>query len=128
MPIPVEVKRGDIYWVEIRKEETKGSEQYKRRPFIIVSRTAINRLLATVIAVPLSTVIDITKPGPPFRVVIPATEISRDISYHSELQTSVAKTDQARVIDKTRLENRMGSLSQTACAAVGLGLSYLLDL
>jgi len=42
----MEIKQGDIYWVEIRQSETIGSEQWKRRPYIIVSRNALNRLKA----------------------------------------------------------------------------------
>jgi len=128
MAIPAEIKQGEIYWVEIRKEETVGAEQYKRRPYIVVSRTAVNKKLSTVMAVPLSTVVDLSRPGPPFRVVIPPQEITKDLSFQGDLKISVAKIDQARVVDKSRLERRMGTLSQTACSAVGLGFSYLLDL
>jgi len=130
MPPPVvDAKQGDIYWVDIPVEHTVGSEQYKRRPYVIVSRTLLNRSSRTVIAVPLSTV-DATTAAkhPPHRILIPAQEINKDIGFGGTVHDSVAKTDQVRVLDKQRLQNKMGTLSATAVAAVGLGLAFLLDL
>jgi mRNA-degrading endonuclease toxin of MazEF toxin-antitoxin module len=40
----------------------------------------------------------------------------------------VAKTDQVRVIDKTRLEQKIGRLSQTAILAVTHGLAFVFDI
>jgi mRNA interferase MazF len=120
-----EIQRGDIFWVTIAPEETKGSEQYGRRPFLVVSRNAVNRALKTVVAVPLSTTTD---NQPAHRILIPINEITRDPSCTSQLQHSVAKTDQVRVIDKSRMEQRIGKLSQTAIIAVGHGLAYVFDI
>lgn len=121
----MEVQQGEIYWVTIRHEETKGSEQFGRRPFLVVSRNAINRAGKTVVAVPLSTTID---NQPAHRIVIPVSEIAKDSSCKSELDLSVAKTDQARVIDKSRLEQKTGRLSQTATLAVSHGLAFVFDI
>lgn len=124
-----DIQQGDIYWVDIPKGETRGSEQYKRRPFIIMSRTSANRACNTVIGVPLSTQVDLTKPAAnPFRILIPAREITKDIGFSGEVKICLAKTDQVRVLDKSRLENRMGTLSNTATIAVGCGLAFLFDL
>jgi mRNA-degrading endonuclease toxin of MazEF toxin-antitoxin module len=111
--------------VTIRPEETKGSEQYGRRPFIVVSRLAVNRTIKTVVVVPLTRTTD---NEPPYRIVIPVSEITKDISCKSQLELSVAKTDQVRVIDKSRLEEKIGRLSQTATLSVTLGLAYVFDL
>ena len=127
------MKQGDLYWVEILSQETKGSEQYGRRPFLIMSRDSLNRGLKTVVAVPLTT-FDNTLTAeklanqPPFRILIPPTEISRDVSYTGPISLSVAKTDQVRVIDKSRLQQRIGQLSKTATIAVGLGLAFVFDI
>jgi mRNA-degrading endonuclease toxin of MazEF toxin-antitoxin module len=64
----------------------------------------------------------------PHRIIIPASEISRDVAFSGVIENSVALTDQIRALSRQRLENRMGVLSGTALAAVGLGLSYLFDL
>jgi mRNA-degrading endonuclease toxin of MazEF toxin-antitoxin module len=123
---PVDVRQGEIYWVTVREDETKGSEQHGRRPFIIVSRDAVNRALRTVVAVPMSS--SNVQQQAPYRIVIPPTEITKDISCTSQMVISVAKTDQVRVIGKERLEQRIGRLSQTATISVTLGLAFLFDI
>jgi mRNA-degrading endonuclease toxin of MazEF toxin-antitoxin module len=120
---PVDVRQGEIYWVTVREDETKGSEQHGRRPFIIVSRDAVNRALRTVVAVPMSS--SNVQQQAPYRIVIPPTGITKDISCTSQMVISVAKTDQVRVIGKERLEQRIGRLSQTATISVTLGLAFL---
>jgi mRNA-degrading endonuclease toxin of MazEF toxin-antitoxin module len=94
-----DIKQGDIYWVDIPKDHARGSEQYKRRPYVIVSRTAVNKICQTVVGVPLSTAVDPNKvTRHPFRVVIPPREIVKDAGYSGEIKLSLAKTDQVRVV------------------------------
>lgn len=121
-----DIQQGEVYWVTINQEETKGSEQFGRRPFIIVSRNAVNRAVKTVLAVPLSS--SNVHNQPAFRILIPPQEITRDPSCPTSLVTSVAKTDQVRVIGKERLEQRIGRLSQTAILSVSLGLAFVFDI
>jgi len=128
MPTP-DIKQGDIYWADIPQSQTVGSEQYKRRPYVIVSRTAVNRVCNTVVGVPLSTSVDPTKTiKHPFRILIPPQEIIKDVAFNGEVKISLAKTDQVRVLDKSRLQNRMGALSATVTAAAGGGLAFLFDI
>jgi mRNA-degrading endonuclease toxin of MazEF toxin-antitoxin module len=126
----MDVKPGDIYWVDIPPSHTIGSEQYDRRPYVIVSRLLVNRSGNTVVGVPLSAIKDESKNGnqPPYRINIPAREIIPDVSFKGEVRASTAKTDHVRVLDKRRLLNKMGRLSDTALVAVGLGLAFLLDI
>jgi mRNA-degrading endonuclease toxin of MazEF toxin-antitoxin module len=49
------LKRGDLYYAEVAGRETRGREQFERRPWVIVSSNPLNRLRETVIAVPLTT-------------------------------------------------------------------------
>lgn len=128
MADPVDIKPGDIYWVNIPRDQTVGSEQYKRRPFVIVSRLLINRSSRVVVGVPLTTG-GLDRPTqPPHRIIIPSTEIVREIGYTDVIEDTVALTDQVRVLAKERLERKRGVLSATALASIGLGLSYLFDL
>ena len=93
-----------------------------------MSRTAVNRG-NTVVGVPFTASENVLAgPTPPYRIFVPAPEIVRDVSFNGDIKDSVAKTDQVRVLDKSRLENRIGKLTNTAIAAVGLGLAYMLDL
>jgi len=130
----MDVRQGDIYWVDIPPGQTEGSEQYGRRPFVVMSRDAVNKSLKTVIAVPMTTFGDQLRDQPalasqpPYRIVIPATEISKGPSCNSKILTCVAKTDQARVIDRSRFQEKMGRLSQTAVIAVGAGLAFVFDI
>jgi mRNA-degrading endonuclease toxin of MazEF toxin-antitoxin module len=125
-PTP-DVKQGEIFWVNIPPEHTIGSEQYDRRPYVIVSRTLVNRRGKTVVGVPLTTSNTLDVSQPPYRVVIPARDIIRDVSFQGDIRESLAKTDHVRVLAKERLERRMGKLSDTACSAVVLGLIFLFD-
>jgi mRNA-degrading endonuclease toxin of MazEF toxin-antitoxin module len=128
------IEQGDLYWINIPANQTEGSEQFGRRPFVVVSRTAINNRLDTVVVVPMTTFGDQTQTAallaaqPPFRIVVPVAEMIRDVSCTSQLSTSVAKTDQVRVVAKTRLAQKIGRLSQTATIAVCGGLAFLFDI
>jgi mRNA interferase MazF len=125
---PGDIRPGDIYFVTIDPNQTVGSEQHSRRPFIIVSRFLLNQRSTIVSGIPLTTTRAEETSHPPHRIRIPANEIVRAVTFVGEIKNSVALTDQVRVLSKARLENKMGSLSDTALAAVGLGLVYLFDL
>lgn len=114
-----------MFWVYVPQSEIKGSEQFGRRPFIVISREAVNRTLKTVVAVPTSCTIE---GQPPYRIVIPVSEITKDLTCASNLKTCVAKTDQVRVLDKTRLGQRIGQLSRSATLSVVLGLGYVVNM
>lgn len=127
-------KQGDIYWVNIPRHQTRGAEQRGRKPFLVMSRDFVNGVLKSVVVVPLSTFGGRTSDPAflasqhPFRIVIPVAEITPDPSCNIPLLICVAKTDQVRVIDKSRLEQKFGRLSQTAVISVGLGLANVFDI
>lgn len=123
----MEPKPGDIFWVTIDPSRAVGSEQHGRRPFVVVSRLSINRALPIVVGVPLTSR-RTTESQPPFRILIPAREISKDVQFAGTITDSVALTEQVRVLSAQCLENKMGTLSQTALVAVGLGLAYVFDI
>lgn len=107
-----------------------GSEQAGNRPFIVMSRNYVNRRLKTVLVVPMTTFQNQVSMAnqPPYRIVIPAAEITTDPSYTGTLApVSVAKTDQTRVVDNSRLGQKIGRLSQTAVISVGAGIAFVID-
>jgi mRNA-degrading endonuclease toxin of MazEF toxin-antitoxin module len=124
----LEIKPGEIYYVTIDPKHTVGREQHTRRPFVIVSRLRINRVGSVVVGVPFTTTGTDRPTHPPHRILIPASEISRDVSFVGTIHNSIALTDQVRALDPSRLEDKMGVVSATALASIGLGLSYLFDL
>ena len=129
----MEIRQGDIYWIDIPRHQTEGSEQFGRRPCVVMSRTGINKTARTVVVVPMTTYNSQTQDQkmldqqPPYRIVIPVSEMVIDVSCNSVLSTSVVKTDQARVIDKCRLEAKIGRISDLAILSVGAGLAYVFD-
>ena len=124
-PVPREIlKPGDIYWVEIHSAETRGSELFKTRPFVIVSRFGANRSLKTVVGVPLS-IGALASKSTSWRIFIPKEEIVGA----SKPVDCIAKCDAIRQIDVAeRIRNKYGTLSVTALTSVGGGLAYLFDL
>lgn len=119
------MEQGDIYWVDIPPEHTVGSEQYARRPYVIVSKSSLNRHSRIVVGVPLTT--NLHKASA-HRIQIPSAQIVKDPGCSSLIENSVALTDQIRVLDKSRLQSKIGALSATARGAIEIGLSYLLDI
>ncbi len=106
------MNRGDVYWVEL--DPTKGAEINKRRPCVIVSATQINKARNTVVVIPLSTA---AIPRPPLNVAVHCLE-----------QSAVARCDQIRAIDKTRLIKFASKISDKDLEALEDGLRQVLSL
>jgi mRNA-degrading endonuclease toxin of MazEF toxin-antitoxin module len=123
---PLEIKQGEIYWVDARDLDVSGSQQQKSRPYIIVSRTLINRLGRNVVGVPLSTK---TQKASSHRLLLPQQFMVKNKLCSRPLSDSVALTDHIRVLDISRLEQpKMGDLSQTAIGGLELALAFLFDI
>lgn len=130
----MEVKWGGIYLYEPPTDPassgqgaliaTSGSEQAGLRPYIIVSRDAVNKNKPTAVAVPLTTRIEKANS---YRIALPAAELLPDVGCFP-FKDSVALCDHVRVIDLNRIRKKIGRASDNAIAAVGLGLSYVFDL
>jgi mRNA interferase MazF len=95
------MKRGDIYFAEL--SPTRGSEIAKRRPVIIVSNDANNRVASTVTVVPVTS--NVSKVYP-FEVFLPAGDSGLP-------KDSKAQAQQVRTLAKERLVgSRAGQLAQ----------------
>ena len=106
------MERGDIYWVDLNP--TTGSEINKQRPCVLVGATPINKARHTVVVVPLSTS---SHARPPITILV------------SCLGKSVtAVCDQIRTVDKGRLKNMAGRLSEKDLCALDDGLRQILCL
>ena len=123
MPLPA-AEPGDIYLGE--PEESVGSEQAFRRPWVIISRKALNgsRLL---VAVPLTTNLDKADKYPSFCVRLPKEVIDYDSSYRRQ-EDAVALCQQIRAMDKERFGERIGRLTLAALLSVRVGVSFVLDI
>lgn len=85
------MKRGDIYFAEL--SPTRGSEIAKRRPVIIVSNDANNRVATTVTVVPVTSNVNKVYP---FEVFLPAGDSGLP-------KDSKAQAQQLRMLAKERL-------------------------
>lgn len=96
------IERYGIYWVDL--EPVRGREIAKRRPAVIVSDEAMNRLLGTVVVCPLTSRLH---PSWPSRI--------QTIVAGREAEIAV---DQIRTIDKSRLGELVDVLGEPAAAAI----------
>jgi mRNA interferase MazF len=104
---------------------SSGSEQAGLRPYIIVSRDIVNKGKRTAVGVPMSTKVGKANA---YRILLPVDEIIAVAGSTYKFQDSVALCDHVRVLDLDQVKYRIGRLSDTATAGVGLGLSFVFDL
>ena len=109
--------KGEVYIA--RLNPIQGSEQAGIRPFVVVQRDELNAVLATVVEVPLTT--NLKRASLPTSVFIPQGEggLPKD---------SVAVCNQVRVVDKSRLVTKLGTLSSGYMSQIDAALRYTLGL
>jgi len=94
------MKRGEIYFANL--DPTIGSEIKKKRPVLIISNNANNKVAATVTVIPLTSN---TLKVYPFEVLLP-------ISDSSLPKNSKAQCHQIRTISKMKIEGKkVGDIS-----------------
>jgi mRNA interferase MazF len=106
------VKRGEVWWTEF--DPAKGVEVQKTRPAVILSIDAVNRARGSVIVVPLSTA---PRAYPPISIAV--TAVGRD---------AIAKCDQVRSVDKSRLKRQAGALAADDLRAIESAVRQVLGL
>jgi len=106
------MKRGEVWWINL--DPTIGAEIRKKRPCVLVGATPVNQARRTVVVVPLSTS---GKARPP--LAIPVTCLGKSV---------VAVSDQIRAVDKTRMIEMAGMLTEADMAALDEGLRRVLVL
>ncbi|MBA2652859.1 MAG: type II toxin-antitoxin system PemK/MazF family toxin [Tatlockia sp.] len=106
------MNRGDIYWVDLNP--TVGSEINKLRPCVVIGATPINQARNTVVVIPLSTA---AKARPPITITVSC--LNKEV---------VALCDQIRAINKSRLKNQAGTLSEQDMNSINDGLRQVLCL
>ena len=110
------VQRGDVFWANL--DPTIGVEIKKTRPVVVVSNDVINRHSRLVVVVPLTTNITHLSPS---HVLIPQGEggLSQD---------SKVLTEQIRAMDKRRLTNKIGTLSDRFMRLIEQAIRNTLDM
>jgi mRNA interferase MazF len=115
------MRRGDVYLVNL--DPAQGGEANKRRPAVIVSNDATNRVSerngrGVVTVVPLTSN---TARVYPFQALVTVGESGLSLD-------SKAQAEQVRSVDVTRLVHRVGRLAPAARARVDAALRIHLDL
>lgn len=97
------MKRGEVWWVEF--DPSVGSEIRKTRPAVIVSNDSANRNLLRVVVVPITSSTAQHYPGEALVTL-------------ADQKPGKAMADQIMAADKSRLKNKLCSLSKTDMLAV----------
>ncbi len=111
------MKRGDLYLADLNP--SRGTEQAGIRPVVIVQRDTLEHFTRTVVAIPFTT--NIRRAQVPGTILIPAGEGGLD-------QDSVALCYQIVVLDKERLQHKLGTLSPSYLLLLEQALKYTLTL
>jgi mRNA interferase MazF len=115
------VRRGDLFWADLSPRS--GSEQQGRRPVVVVSRDALNRISnwRSVNVVPISTSVRQAQRG--------LTVVLLSQGTAGLAQDSVVLCHQVTTLDRSKLSNQIGSLPPDCLARVNqaLILSLALD-
>ena len=118
--------RGDIYWIKIPKFHIVGSEQYKRRPWAIVSTNTITAT-GMIVAIPLS--LKAHQQNRLFKILVPNSDIVYEAGTTLIPGDRIALTHQVRALSVERLElPRAGRLTDNALYAVEAGLAFVLEI
>ena len=112
------VRRGDIYYADL--SPVVGSEQGGTRPVLIVQNDTGNRHSPTVIAAAITS--QLGKARLPTHITVPGREVGL-------AKDSVILLEQIRTLDKRRLREHMGRLSDEQMSRVdsAIAVSFGLD-
>ena len=114
--MPVEVRRGDIYWIDWNPG--RGSEQRGLRPALVIQNDIGNTYSSTTIVAALTTAVE--KPYPFLvRVSSKESQIPKDSTVNLAVILTVAKA---------RLGNKCGELSEAKMAEVDKAIKASLGL
>lgn len=111
------INQGDIYWIEL--DEPEGSEPGFRHPHVIVQNNLFNRSkIKTVLVCPLTT--NLKRASAPGNVLLDKKESSLP-------RQSVVNVSQVFTVDKTQLDEYVGSLSPKRMTEILNGIKLVLD-
>lgn len=111
------IYRGEIYYANLGK--TVGSEQNGTRPVIVVQNNIGNNYSPTIIVVPLTKKIERRRNLPTHHLIKPFGKIKYN---------SIVLVEQIRVIDKSRLKNRIGFINNNTMHEIDKKLKIALKI
>jgi len=114
------MKRGDVYWAELKTRS--GSEQTGRRPVVIISNDGFNEVpnWRSIIVIPVTTSSRQGARGP---TVVPLSGSGSVLNPNS-----VAICHQITTLDRAKLDERIGTLSPIEIEEIERGIHAACDL
>ena len=111
------INQGDIYWIEL--DEPAGSEPGFRHPHVIVQNNLFNRsAINTILICPLTT--NLKRASAPGNVLLDKKESSLP-------KQSVVNVSQLFTVDKSQLDEYVGSLSPKRMGEILKGIYLVLE-
>ena len=111
------INQGDIYWIEL--DEPECSEPGYKHPHVIVQNNLFNRsTIKTVLVCPLTT--NIKRASAPGNVLLGKKESNLP-------KESVVNVSQVFTVDKTQLDEYVGTLSSKRMTEILNGIKLVLD-
>lgn len=111
------VKRSEVWLADLNP--TRGSEQAGTRPVLIFQNDLINKFTTTILTIPFTT--NLRRASLPSCVQVSKGEGGLD-------SDSVALCHQLRVLDKIRLQRKIGELSDETMAAIETRLIFTMGI
>jgi mRNA interferase MazF len=113
----MKIERGDIWIADLNP--IRGSEQAGTRPVLIMQNDYLTQFTITFLAIPLTT--NLRRANLPTSVSIRAGEAGLN-------SNSVILCHQLRVLDQTRLIQKLGTVNQNTIVAVESALLFALGI
>lgn len=111
------INQGDIYWIEL--DEPESSEPGYKHPHVIVQNNLFNRSqIRTVVVCPLTT--NLKRANAPGNVLLDKKESNLS-------KQSVVNVSQVFTVDKSQLDEYVGSLSPKRITEILNGIKLVLD-
>ncbi len=111
------INQGDIYWVEL--DEPKGSEPGYRHPHVVVQNNLFNRSqIRSVLVCPLTS--NLKRAGAPGNVLLEKREANLP-------KQSVVNVSQVFTVDKTQLDEYIGTLTASRVREILSGIKLVLE-
>jgi len=111
------MRKGDIYLADL--DPTRGSEQAGTRPVVIFQKDILNKFTRTVVVIPFTT--NLKRAQLPSGVLVHKGD-------GGLREDSVALCHQIRVLDRSRLTTRLGSLAPATMEQIEAVLAFTLDM
>jgi mRNA interferase MazF len=111
------INQGDIFWIDL--DEPSGSEPAYRHPHVVVQNNVFNRSrISTVVVCALTS--NLKRAAAPGNVLLEPKEANLP-------KQSVANVSQIFTVDKTQLDEKIGTLSSRRVREILDGIRLLLE-